>query len=106
MYLKYENQQKTGSFKGRGAYNKIMKRFLEGDLPAVVASSAGNHAQGVAFAAASVGVPATIVMPRSCPELPKSQLPKAMVHRSFCTVLSMMKPMPRRRKSQRKPVQS
>ena len=67
VYLKYENQQKTGSFKVRGAYNKIMKRFLEGDLPAVVASSAGNHAQGVAFAAASVGVPATIVMPRSAP---------------------------------------
>ena len=51
VYLKYENQQKTGSFKVRGAYNKIMKRFAEGDLHAVVASSAGNHAQGVAFAA-------------------------------------------------------
>ena len=67
VYLKYENQQKTGSFKVRGAYNKIMKRYLEGNLKAVVASSAGNHAQGVAFAAASVGVPATIVMPRSAP---------------------------------------
>ena len=44
VYLKYENQQKTGSFKVRGAYNKIMKRFAEGDLHAVVASSAGNHA--------------------------------------------------------------
>lgn len=51
VYLKYENQQKTGSFKVRGAYNKIMKRYAEGDLHAVVASSAGNHAQGVAFAA-------------------------------------------------------
>ena len=67
VYLKYENQQKTGSFKVRGAYNKIMKRYLEGNLKAVVASSAGNHAQGVAFAASSVGVPATIVMPRSAP---------------------------------------
>ena len=67
VYLKYENQQKTGSFKVRGAYNKIMKRHEEGDLKAVVASSAGNHAQGVAFAAAEVGVPATIVMPRSAP---------------------------------------
>ena len=67
VYLKYENQQKTGSFKVRGAYNKIMKRYMEGNLKAVVASSAGNHAQGVAFAAASVGVPATIVMPRSAP---------------------------------------
>jgi len=67
VYLKYENQQKTGSFKVRGAYNKIMKRYMEGNLPAVVASSAGNHAQGVAFAASSVGVKSTIVMPRSTP---------------------------------------
>ncbi len=67
VYLKYENQQKTGSFKVRGAYNKIMKRYSEGDLSAVVASSAGNHAQGVAFAATSVGVKSTIVMPRSTP---------------------------------------
>ncbi|MCF0123682.1 MAG: threonine ammonia-lyase [Ruminiclostridium sp.] len=67
VYLKYENQQKTGSFKVRGAYNKIMKRYEEGGLTSVVASSAGNHAQGVAFAAARVGVPATIVMPRSTP---------------------------------------
>ena len=67
VYLKYENQQKTGSFKVRGAYNKIMKRYEEGGLKAVVASSAGNHAQGVAFAASRIGVPATIVMPRSTP---------------------------------------
>ena len=67
VYLKYENQQKTGSFKVRGAYNKIMKRYAEGGLHAVVASSAGNHAQGVAFAASSVGVKSTIVMPRSTP---------------------------------------
>lgn len=67
VYLKYENQQKTGSFKVRGAYNKIMKRYAEGGLTAVVASSAGNHAQGVAFAASSVGVKSTIVMPRSTP---------------------------------------
>ncbi|MBQ2297466.1 MAG: threonine ammonia-lyase [Ruminiclostridium sp.] len=67
VYLKYENQQKTGSFKVRGAYNKIMKRYEEGDLKAVVASSAGNHAQGVAFAASRIGVPATICMSRSTP---------------------------------------
>ena len=67
LYLKTENLQVTGSFKVRGAYNKIMKRYAEGDLHAVVASSAGNHAQGVAFAASSVGVKSTIVMPRSTP---------------------------------------
>ena len=67
LYLKTENLQATGSFKVRGAYNKIMKRFAEGDLHAVVASSAGNHAQGVAFAATAAGVKSTIVMPRSAP---------------------------------------
>lgn len=67
VYLKFENQQKTGSFKVRGASNKIMKRHEEGGLNAVVASSAGNHAQGVAFAARSVGIKSTIVMPRSTP---------------------------------------
>lgn len=67
VYLKCENLQRTGSFKVRGAYNKIMKRHEEGGLKAVVASSAGNHAQGVAFAASRVGVPSTIVMPKSAP---------------------------------------
>lgn len=67
VYLKYENQQKTGSFKVRGAFNKIMKLHEEGGLHAVVASSAGNHAQGVAFAASSVGVKSTIVMPKAAP---------------------------------------
>ncbi|HIV67665.1 MAG TPA: threonine ammonia-lyase [Candidatus Butyricicoccus stercorigallinarum] len=67
VYLKCENQQKTGSFKVRGAYNKIMKLAERGALTSVIASSAGNHAQGVAFAASSIGVPATICMPRSTP---------------------------------------
>lgn len=68
LYLKYENQQKTGSFKVRGAYNKIAK-LMEGENrpSAVVASSAGNHAQGVAFAATALGLSSTIVMPRSAP---------------------------------------
>ncbi len=67
VWLKCENQQKTGSFKVRGAYNKIMKLYEEGKVTSVVASSAGNHAQGVAFAARSVGIDATIVMPRTAP---------------------------------------
>lgn len=65
VYLKYENQQKTGSFKVRGAYNKIMKLHEAGQDSAVIACSAGNHAQGVAFAASCVGIPATICMARS-----------------------------------------
>jgi len=67
LFLKFENQQKTGSFKVRGAYNKMAKLYEEGLLTSVVASSAGNHAQGVAFAAANLRVKATIVMPRSTP---------------------------------------
>ncbi|MEM1486126.1 threonine ammonia-lyase [Oscillospiraceae bacterium PP1C4] len=67
LFLKCENLQKTGSFKVRGAYNKIAKLCEKGAIAEVVASSAGNHAQGVAFASTSLGVASTIVMPRSAP---------------------------------------
>jgi len=67
VYLKCENLQKTGSFKIRGAYNKISEIQEQGKTEAVVASSAGNHAQGVAFAASKLGVKATIVMPKTTP---------------------------------------
>ncbi len=67
VYLKCENMQKTGSFKVRGAYNKIAKLHESGNLKSIVASSAGNHAQGCAFAATSMGVKATIVMPKTTP---------------------------------------
>ncbi|MDR3209838.1 MAG: pyridoxal-phosphate dependent enzyme, partial [Oscillospiraceae bacterium] len=67
MYLKCENLQKTGSFKVRGAYNKIARMAEDGPVPPLVAASAGNHAQGVAYAAARVGAKAMIVMPRSTP---------------------------------------
>lgn len=67
VYLKYENLQKTGSFKIRGAYNKISELLEQGELKEVVASSAGNHAQGVAFAAKKLGIKSTIVMPKTTP---------------------------------------
>lgn len=67
IYLKCENRQKTGSFKIRGASNKIAKMVEAGDLSPVVASSAGNHAQGVAYAASRFGIDATIVMPEAAP---------------------------------------
>ena len=67
VYLKYENQQKTGSFKIRGASNKIAALAERGEVKSVVASSAGNHAQGVAYAAHVHGIPATIVMPKAAP---------------------------------------
>lgn len=67
IYLKCENRQKTGSFKIRGASNKIAALVERGEVNSVVASSAGNHAQGVAFAAKNFGIPATIAMPATAP---------------------------------------
>lgn len=67
VYLKFENTQRTGSFKIRGAYNKIANLTPEEKKRGVVASSAGNHAQGVALSAALAGVKATIVMPETAP---------------------------------------
>ena len=67
VYLKKENLQRTGSFKLRGAFNKIASLIEEGQKCGVVASSAGNHAQGVAFSASHFGIEATIVMPESTP---------------------------------------
>ena len=65
VYLKAEYEQKTGSFKIRGAHHKI--RMLSGPERSrgVVAASAGNHAQGVAYAAFAEGIPCTIVMPKT-----------------------------------------
>lgn len=67
VYIKPENLQVTGAFKIRGAYNKINKLSNEEKDRGLIASSAGNHAQGVALAAAEQGVRARIVMPRSTP---------------------------------------
>lgn len=63
IYLKLENLQKTGSFKLRGAYNKIASLSEAERSGGVIAASAGNHAQGVAYAARDMGVSCTIVMP-------------------------------------------
>ena len=68
VLLKLEHLQWTGSFKTRGAYNTIAQRLERGDVEHVVAASAGNHAQGVALAATSLGVGATIVMPKHAPQ--------------------------------------
>jgi threonine dehydratase len=72
VFLKAETLQRTGSFKFRGAYNKISQIAPEKKAAGVVAYSSGNHAQGVAHAAALLGVPAAIVMPKDAP-LPKRQ---------------------------------
>lgn len=67
VYLKLENLQKTGSFKVRGSYNKLMSLTKEELQKGVVAASAGNHAQGVAFSSQMLGIPCTIVMPKGAP---------------------------------------
>ncbi|MEX0809684.1 MAG: threonine/serine dehydratase [Dongiaceae bacterium] len=70
MLIKAETLQRTGSFKFRGAYNKLRRLMDEGARPdAVVAYSSGNHAQGVAAAAALLGIKAAIVMPSDAPAI-------------------------------------
>jgi len=67
IHLKLESFQRTGSFKIRGATAKVLSLKEEERARGIVAASAGNHAQGVALAAASIGVRATIVMPEFAP---------------------------------------
>lgn len=66
-HLKLENLQKTGSFKARGAYNKILSLTKKEKAEGVITASSGNHAQGVAWASALLGVKSTIIMPESTP---------------------------------------
>lgn len=67
VIVKFENEQFTGSFKDRGAANHLRSLTADQRRAGVVAMSAGNHAQGVAYHAGRLGIPATIVMPTSAP---------------------------------------
>ncbi|MEQ1607370.1 MAG: threonine ammonia-lyase [Hyphomonadaceae bacterium] len=67
VWIKFENLQFTASFKERGALNKLLSLTNSEKAAGVVAMSAGNHAQGVAFHAARLGIPSTIVMPKGTP---------------------------------------
>ncbi|MCI5502273.1 MAG: threonine ammonia-lyase [Lachnospiraceae bacterium] len=69
VYLKPENMQYTGAYKVRGAYYKISTLSKEERKKGLITASAGNHAQGVAYAAKIYGVPATVVMPTTTPLL-------------------------------------
>ena len=73
VFLKAETLQRTGSFKFRGAYNKISQIPPERRAAGVVAYSSGNHAQGVAAAARLLGMRATIVMPGDAPRLKRER---------------------------------
>lgn len=67
-WLKLENLQRTGSYKVRGAMNALLAARERGDTRPTIAASAGNHAQGLAWAAYRLGMPAITVMPRTAPE--------------------------------------
>ena len=67
VWFKPENMQQTGAYKVRGAYYKISRMSDEARKKGLITASAGNHAQGVAFAARLAGVPATVCMPVMTP---------------------------------------
>lgn len=67
LWLKFETRQRTGSFKDRGALNKLLQLSDEERGRGIVTASAGNHAQAVAYHATRLGIPATIVMPIGTP---------------------------------------
>ncbi|MEO7728934.1 MAG: threonine ammonia-lyase [Burkholderiales bacterium] len=69
VYLKFENLQFTAAFKERGALNKLLSLTAAQRSAGVIAASAGNHAQGVAYHARRLGIPAAIVMPRFTPHI-------------------------------------
>ncbi len=76
VLLKCENLQRTGSFKARGAFVRISRLTPEEQARGVVAASAGNHAQGVALAAQTLGINATVFMPEGAP-IPKEKATRA-----------------------------
>ena len=73
VYLKFENLQFTAAYKERGALNTLLQLDDEARAKGVIAASAGNHAQGVAYHATRLGIPSTIVMPRNTPTVKVTQ---------------------------------
>jgi len=73
VWLKFENLQFTAAYKERGALNKLLSLTAEERKRGVIAASAGNHAQGLAYGARRLGIPATIVMPRFAPAIKVQQ---------------------------------
>ena len=69
VYLKFENQQFTAAFKERGALNKLLSLSAKERRRGVIAMSAGNHAQGVAYHSKRLGIPAVIIMPKHTPSV-------------------------------------
>ena len=78
LFIKSENLQKTGSFKIRGAYNKIRNLSPEEASHGVIACSAGNHAQGVALSATKLGIRSVICMPEDADKMAAVIMTKAI----------------------------
>jgi threonine dehydratase len=95
VFLKREDLQPVFSFKLRGAYNKLIHLDPEVRARGVIAASAGNHAQGVALGAAKLGVPATIVMPRTTPAI-KVRRCVVSAARPSCMATPTTRPSPMR----------
>src|ERR1700727_2493467 len=79
VWVKFENLQFTASYKERGALNKLLQLTDDEKRRGVIAASAGNHAQGLAYHGQRLGVPVTIVMPRGTPFV------KVQETRALCT---------------------
>jgi threonine dehydratase len=73
VWLKFENHQFTAAYKERGALNTLLQMSADKRANGVIAASAGNHAQGLAYHAARLGIPATIVMPKPTPTVKVTQ---------------------------------
>ncbi len=99
VILKFENHQFTASFKDRGALVKILSLTTEQQKAGIIAMSAGNHAQGVAYHAQRMCIPATIVMPRYTPNVKVERTRVYLVLRLFYTAMNWMRPVNLRRSS-------
>ena len=90
VYFKPENMQRTGAYKLRGAYYKISTLTEEERAKGLITASAGNHAQGVAYAAKAYGAKAVIVMPTTTPLIKVETEQRATVRKLSCMEMSTM----------------
>ena len=98
IFLKFENMQRTGSFKIRGAFNKLSSLTEAEKRKGVVACSAGNHAQGVSLSCAMLGIDGKVVMPMGAPKS-KVAAPVTTRLKWCCTAKTSTTPSPKSAKS-------
>ena len=93
VFLKFENLQFTAAYKERGALNALLLMDESKRKAGVIAASAGNHAQGLAYNARNLDIPATIVMPKTTPMV-KVEQTRVTRQKLSCMAVLMMRPMP------------